>query len=64
MGKQSDRNIDYMKNEWGTEELITDYNNSLDKKFLSEVNFDEDNLNKNLCTNNCQCKKNMTLLSE
>lgn len=35
MGKPSDRNLEYMKEMWGTTSLITDY--STNKKLLREV---------------------------
>jgi hypothetical protein len=41
MGKPSDRNVDFMKQMWGTESLVTDYG-SLDKKaMLREISNDE-----------------------
>jgi hypothetical protein len=40
MGKQSDRNQDYMREMWGTEKLITDYTKN-SSKMLREINNDD-----------------------
>ena len=53
MGKSSDRNHQYMKEMWGTTELITDYYNELDKKLLQEVNYDD---SKVITEKDCRCK--------
>jgi hypothetical protein len=53
MGKPSDRNNQYMKEMWGTTELITDYDNTLDKKLLQEVNYDD---SKVITEKDCRCK--------
>jgi len=53
MGKPSDRNSQYMKEMWGTTELITDYHNTLDKKLLQEVNYDD---SKVIIEKDCRCK--------
>jgi hypothetical protein len=53
MGKPSDRNNQYMKEMWGTTELITDYYNGLDKKLLQEVNYDD---SKVITEKDCRCK--------
>jgi hypothetical protein len=63
MGKPSDRNINYMYNEWGTKELITDYNNIMDRKVLSEVEFNESEYDDKENSCNCNCKKT-TILNE
>jgi len=60
MSRSSDRNIEYMRLMWGTEELITDYNNSLDKKVLREINHDNEKCNHNC---NCNCDSS-SILSE
>lgn len=63
MGKSSDRNINYMHTEWGTKELITDYNNIMDRKVLSEVEFNESEYDDKENSCNCNCKKT-TILNE
>jgi len=40
MGKPSDRNVEFMKQMWGTESLITDYGSLDKKKMLREINND------------------------
>ncbi len=40
MGQSSDRNVEFMKQTWGTESLITDYDSSGEKKMLREINND------------------------
>lgn len=53
MGTPSDRNNQYMEEMWGTTELITDYHNTLDKKLLQEVNYDN---SKVITEKDCRCK--------
>jgi hypothetical protein len=53
MGKSSDKNTQYMKEMWGTTELITDYYNELDKKLLQEINYDD---SKVIVEKGCKCK--------
>lgn len=53
MGSSSDRNKNYMREMWGTTELITDYNNNLDKKLLQEVNYENTNI---INEKRCKCK--------
>ena len=45
MGKQSDRDSNYMKEMWGTTKLVTDYQ---EKQLLREVDYEKNkkNLNK------------------
>jgi len=40
MGQPSDRNIEFMRQMWGTEALITDYGSLGEKKMLREINND------------------------
>jgi len=40
MSKPSDRNIEYMKQTWGTTKLITDYGVLEETKMLREINND------------------------
>ena len=40
MSKPSDRNIEYMKQTWGTTKLITDYGVLDETKMLREINND------------------------
>jgi hypothetical protein len=40
MSKPSDRNIEYMKQTWGTTKLITDYEVLEETKMLREINND------------------------
>jgi len=40
MGKQSDRDQNYMREMWGTEKLITDYTKN-SSKMLREINNDD-----------------------
>ena len=41
MGQPSDRNIEFMRQMWGTESLITDYGSLDEKKMLREISNDE-----------------------
>ena len=40
MGQPSDRNQDFMRQMWGTKELVTDYGSLDQKKMLREINND------------------------
>ena len=40
MSKPSDRNVEYMKQTWGTTKLITDYGVLEETKMLREINND------------------------
>lgn len=48
MGKQSDRDPNYMREMWGTTKLVTDYQENNGKTLLREVDFEKNrkNLNK------------------
>lgn len=41
MGKQSDRNKDYMYEMWKTDKLVTDYEVNIPKQMLREIGNDE-----------------------
>lgn len=41
MGKQSDRNKDYMYEMWRTNKLVTDYEVNIPKQMLREIGNDE-----------------------
>jgi hypothetical protein len=40
MGQPSDRNSEFMRQMWGTDKLITDYDADKNKKMLREINND------------------------
>jgi hypothetical protein len=40
MGQPSDRNAKFMRQTWGTNELVTDYGTLEEKKMLREINND------------------------
>jgi hypothetical protein len=40
MGQPSDRNAEFMRQTWGTSELVTDYGTLEEKKMLREINND------------------------
>jgi hypothetical protein len=40
MGQPSDRNTQFMRQMWGTNELVTDYGTLEEKKMLREINND------------------------
>jgi hypothetical protein len=40
MGQPSDRNTEFMRQMWGTNELVTDYGTLEEKKMLREINND------------------------
>lgn len=40
MAQPSDRNIEFMKQTWGTDGLVTDYGTLENKKMLREINND------------------------
>jgi hypothetical protein len=48
MGKQSDRDLNYMREMWGTTKLVTDYQKIEENQLLREVDFEKNrkNLNK------------------
>lgn len=58
MKKPTDRDQSYMKQMWGTLELITDYNNSLDKRVIQEVDYDDANV---ISEKDCNCNKTFIL---
>lgn len=41
MGKQSDRNTEYMRKMWGTNRLTSDYGAFSEQKMLREINHDD-----------------------
>lgn len=48
MGKPVDRDLNYMREMWGTEKLVTDYDENHENQLLREVDFEKNrkNLNK------------------
>lgn len=58
MGKSSDRNNQYMKEMWGTDRLVTDYNSlEENKEVLQEIV--NDSMNKKC---DCNCNRNRNVI--